>query len=200
VKGQYTRARRIIGYTFHPNLWFVEHAHNMAAVAIDDPDGTPDTIDLDSASKDSGWHTPACMGDVRMADGLSWWGWGMYGTDGRYAPLEYATRAQAIECLMGEFPGATLCAERKRPNAASVSRVLRKAGYWIISNQSSVTRDGIRVVQHGRDKFASVSVRLWVDDWSPEREREVRADMNRILAVAGYRVGSFDGDVSVWAW
>ncbi len=200
MQGQYTRARRIVGSTFYPNLWLVEHRHNMAAVAIDDPDGTPDTVDLESVAKDSGWSTPTYASDVHMSDGLGWWGWGMYGTDGGFTPLEYATRAQAVDALLTKFPGATLCADRKAPNAAAISRVLRKAGYWIISNQSSVTREGIRVVQHGRGALASVSVRLWVDGWTPEHEREVRADMRQTIVAAGYRVGPSDEGVSVWAW
>lgn len=201
MRDQYRTARRVVGHTFYPNLWVVENAHMISVVAIDNPAATPDTVDLNSVAKNCGFHTPAYAIKAEQANGDRWSGWKLYGTDGMITPCEGATRAEVIGCLLIDFPGGELCATPKAPNASAVSRVLRKAGWWVISNQSGAMRSGIRVVQNGRGVLASVTVRLWVDEWTTAHKREAAADMRRQLTAAGYRVSTDDdARVTVWPW
>jgi hypothetical protein len=196
MRDQYRTARRVVGHTFYPNLWIVEKARSITAVAIDNMNDTPDTVNLDSVAKNCGFQVPAYAIKSTQADGDTWSGWKLYGTDGMLNPFEGATRAEIIDYLVMQFPGGTLCAPPKPPNAASVSRMLRKAGWWIISNQSGAMRSGIRVVQIGRGVLAHVAVRIWVDEWTPAQARDAVAEMRDQLTAAGYRLAPEDGRTS----
>ena len=77
---------------------------------------------------------------------------------------------------------------RKQPNASAISRLLRKSGYWVISNQSGRGRSGIRVVQTGRGVLTSVSVRLWVWEMTDTDRYGLSREIRELLAGAGYKV------------